>query len=179
MKLSEMNDLRAVIRDKLTAGGKIDLANATLIKRPATYAIPVEHEGMTYFVKVDLTVAPWYDTKSVPAFDLDAAVAKLEATDTEKVEKAAAKPKKDATVKAAEEASKEIRRAAVAAMTEEVLSYVQTLTEPQTSTEVRDAVPAVAGETIMFVGSMLKKLAEAGEIEKVVGEDKKNRYRAK
>lgn len=57
----------------------------------STFAIPVETpEGDTY-AKVTVTAVQRKDTKAVPAFDLNTAVAKYEAELAEKAEKAAAR----------------------------------------------------------------------------------------
>lgn len=158
----EAASVRNSVRDVLLANGNIDMSRAVLIAEPSTYAIPVEMDGTTYYAKVQIAVAPWYDTKTAPAFNLDDAVEKMEAKAAEKASRPVREKK---PVDPDAEAKKSARASAVADMDADILEYVSGLSDFETSTEIHNAVESVAAETVMFVGARLKKLAEAGLIE--------------
>lgn len=171
--IKEMNETRSAVREVVLAGGKIDLANATLIEDPATYAIPVKMDGQQYFVKVGITVAPWYDTKAITAFDLDTAVAKLEQTRAEKARKAAARS--TAASKTPKKSQEEIdaRNAEIVALKQDLLAFAATLDAPATATDFKNGVGS--DETVMLVGTKLIELAKEGLLVQSK-EGKKNIY---
>lgn len=100
------SQMDALIRESAIATLGIEEAGTQI--GASTYAIPVEIEGETVYAKVAITAAQRTDTKTVKAFDLDAAVAKYAEEVAEKEAKAAereaAKAAKLATKAAKEKA---------------------------------------------------------------------------
>ena len=93
-----MAELNKAQLDKLlkdTAIASLNLGVATNIGE-YTYAIPVEYEGETFYVKASFTAAARKATKVNPAFNLDEAVEKYEITLAQRAEKAAAAEAKKA-----------------------------------------------------------------------------------
>lgn len=85
------NEIRAAIKDAVVDTFLTAFPNAAKVK-DYTFAIPVGdvgNDGIQKYAKFDLTAAQWYDTATVDAFDVDAAVEAYEEEKREKAEKAA------------------------------------------------------------------------------------------
>lgn len=58
------------------------------------YVVPIEYDGTMRYAKIDICACQWYDTKTIPAFDLDTALELYEEKKAEKAAKAAERAKK-------------------------------------------------------------------------------------
>ena len=128
-----------------------------------------EETGKFFPVEIKVAVKNTADTARSEAYDLDKAAADFATKPGRRV----ADPEKAA----ANAAKKEAAAARKAKYLEVLHNWVATnKVEEMTVTEIQAAIPELAGETIMYVGGLVKALVEEGMLNVTIDDKRKKHY---